>query len=243
MIVAMIIVSTICLYLAFIMMKKSVLRSILVAIFGFALLGSLYLVNANDHNHFGMEKVTTTETSTIYSASPSKQMPLLLRQDVGTAGKRNVYIYKLDPKKKATHTKADYDVFNKVQKVSGSTASLTAKKTVWRYKNNFYKTLFMNQNNNKLIKQVNTIKVPTTWTELTPTQAKVLAKKAKALQNPSAKQKAQMAAVIQKAVVTAKMKNPQMTAAQQKQVIAQTTAKLQATALKQLIADVKSSTK
>jgi hypothetical protein len=39
------------------------------------------------------------------------------------------------------------------------------------------------------------------------------------------------------------MKNPQMTAAQQKQVIAQATAKLQATALKQLIADVKSSTK
>ena len=243
MIVAMIIISTICLYLAFIMMKKSVLRSILVAVFGFALLGSLYLVNANDHNHFGMEKVTTTETSTIYSASPSKQLPLLLRQDVGTAGKHNVYIYKLDPKKKATHTKADYDVVNKVQVVSGKTASLTSKKTVWRYKSSFYKTLFMNQNNNKLIKQTNTIKMPSTWTELTPTQAKALAKKAKAMQNPSAKQKAQMAAVIQKAVVAAKMKNPQMTAEQQKQIIAQTTAKLQAAAVQQLITDVQKNVK
>lgn len=86
MIVAMIIISAICLYLAFIMMKNSALRSILVTIFGLALMGSMFLVYANDHSHFGMEKVTTTKTSTIYSASPSKALPLLLKQNIGTNG-------------------------------------------------------------------------------------------------------------------------------------------------------------
>jgi environmental stress-induced protein Ves len=243
MIVAMIIISAICLYLAFIMMKNSALRSILVTIFGLALMGSMFLVYANDHSHFGMEKVTTTKTSTIYSASPSKALPLLLKQNIGTNGDYQVYIYKADPAHKATHTKADYDVHNQVKVTTAKNATLTTKKTVWRYKNSFYKTLFMNQNNNHLIKQVNTIKMPNTWTELTTTQAKALTKQLKALKNPSAKVKAQMATAIQQAVIAAKMKNPAMTATQQKQVIAQAKAKLQAQMIAKAIKQVKATVK
>jgi hypothetical protein len=243
MIVAIIVVSAICLYMAFILMKNSPLRSILVAVFGIVLVGSMYLVNANDHNHFGMEKVTTTKTSTIYSASPNKALPMLLRQDIGTSGAHQVYIYKLDPKHKATHTNADYDVHNKVSKASGNSATITSKKTVWRYKNDFYKILFINQNNNHLIRQDNTIKVPHTWTELSTNQAKALGKKLSALKTPSAKQKAQMAAAIQQAVVAAKMKNPTMTPAQQKQFVAQTQAKLQAEIIQKAIKSVKASVK
>lgn len=244
MIVAAIIITTLALYGAFILMyKDSWTRRILIAVTGVLFLGSLFLVYANDHNHYGMKKVTTTETSTIYSASPSKQLPLLLRQDVGTNGDYQVYIYKTDPQKKATHTKADYDIHNTVQKVSGSDATLTEKKTVWRYKSNFWKTLYMNQNQNQLIYQRNTIKVPANWTLLTPNQAKALGKRAKAMQHPSAAQKAKMGAVIQQAVMAAKMQNPAMTPAQQKQVVAQTTAKLQAQAMQKLIADVKATVK
>ncbi len=235
MIVAMIIISTICLYLAFIMMKNSVIRSFLVTIFGAVLVGSLFLVYANDHSHFGMEKVTTTTTSTIYSASTSKQLPLLLRQDVGTSGEHQVYIYKLNPKHKATHTKADYDVQNKVVATTSKSASITSKKTVWQYKNNFYKTLFMNQNNHHLIKQVNTIKLPKTWTELTTKQSKALGKKLAALKNPSASVKAKMTAAIQQAVIAAKTKDPNMTAAEQKSVIAQAKAALQAQMIQEAI--------
>ncbi|KRM54572.1 DUF4811 domain-containing protein [Lacticaseibacillus sharpeae] len=243
MIVALIIISTIALYLAFIMMRTSVLRSVLVVIFGAGLMGSMFMVYANDHSHFGMEKVTTTQTSTIYSASPSKALPLLLRQDVGTDGKHQVYIYKLNPKHKATHTKADYDVHNKVVATNAKSATLTSKKTVWRYKNGFFKTLFMNQNNNHLVKQVNTIELPKTWTELSTKQAKALSKRLASLKNPSAKQKAQMAAAVQQAVIAAKMKNPHLTAAQQKQVIAQAQAKLQAAAIQAAIKQVKASVK
>lgn len=128
---------------------------------------------------------------------------------------------------------------NQVKVTTAKNATLTTKKTVWRYKNSFYKTLFMNQNNNHLIKQVNTIKMPNTWTELTTTQAKALTKQLKALKNPSAKVKAQMATAIQQAVIAAKMKNPAMTATQQKQVIAQAKAKLQAQMIAKAIKQVK----
>ncbi|WP_125711362.1 DUF4811 domain-containing protein [Lacticaseibacillus porcinae] len=235
MIIATLIIGVIGLYLSFIMMKNGTWRVVLSAIFGVIMIGSLYLVNANDRSHFGMEKVTTTKTVTITSASPSKALPMLLHQDVGTSGKRQVYIYKVAGK--TTHTKADYLVSNHV--VTGDKATVKSVKTAWVYKNDFYKSFFANQNNHKLIKQVNTITIPKTWTSLSTKQAKALAKRLKAAQNPTATQKAQMTAAIQQAVVQAKMKNPSMTAAQQKQVIAQAKAKLQQAAIQQAIKAVK----
>lgn len=235
MIIATLIIGVIGLYLSFIMMKNGVWRVILSAIFGVIMIGSLYLVNANDRSHFGMEKVTTTKTVTITSASPSKALPMLLHQDVGTAGKRQVYIYKVAGK--TTHTKADYLISNRV--VTGNKATVKSVKTAWVYKNEFYKSFFANQNNHKLIKQVNTITIPKTWTSLSTKQAKALAKRLKAAQNPTAAQKAKMTAAIQQAVIQAKIKNPAMTATQQKQVIAQAKAKLQQAAIQQAIKAVK----
>ena len=184
-----------------------------------------------------MEKVTTTTTKTIYSASPSKQLPMLLKQDVGTSGKRQVYIYKLSAKGKTTHTKADYLVKNVVQ--TGTKAKLRSVRTEWVYKNSFYKSFFSNQNNHKLVRQVNTITVPKTWAQLTTQQAKALAKKLKAAQHPSAATKAKMQAAIQQAVIAAKTANPNLTAAQRKQVIAQAQAKMQQQALQAAIKAVK----
>jgi hypothetical protein len=235
MIIATLIIGVIGLYLSFIMMKSGIWRVILSAIFGVIMIGSLYLVNANDRSHFGMEKVATTKTVSITSASPSKAMPLLLHQDVGTSGKRQVYIYKVAGK--TTHTKADYLISNRV--ITGDKATVKSVKTAWVYKNDFYKSFFANQNNHKLIKQVNTITIPKTWTSLSTKQAKALAKRLKAAQNPTAAQKAKMTAAIQQAVIQAKMKNPSMTATQQKQVIAQAKAKLQQAAIQQAINAVK----
>ncbi|WP_461215739.1 DUF4811 domain-containing protein [Lacticaseibacillus sp. GG6-2] len=237
MIIATLIIGVIGLYLSFIMMKKGWLRSVLVVIFGILMLGSLYLVNANDQNHFGMEKVTTTTTRKIYSASPSKQLPMLLKQDIGTSGKRQVYIYKLSAKGKTTHTKADYLVKNNVK--TGSKATLRTARTEWVYKNGFYKAFFSNQNNHKLVRQTNTITVPKTWTQLTTQQAKALAKQLKSAQHPSAATKAKMQAAIQQAVIAARTANPNMTSAQQKQVIAQAQAKMQQQAIQAAIKAVK----
>ncbi len=60
-------IAVIALYLSFIMMKSSVVRSILVTIFGAITIVSLLLINMNDVQHYGMKKETveTTKPSTL----------------------------------------------------------------------------------------------------------------------------------------------------------------------------------
>ncbi|WP_155287581.1 DUF4811 domain-containing protein [Lacticaseibacillus zhaodongensis] len=245
MIIALVIITLLAFYLAFIMMKPGALRTTLWVIFGICFLGSLAVLYGNYAHHFGMEKRTETSEQVIYSASPNKQLPMLLKQDIGTSGKHQVYIYKTSDKSKAkaTHTKADYDVHNQVQTTSRDTATITSKRVVWRYKSGFYKSLFSNQNNGKLVRQTNTIKVPKTWVQLSTTQAKALGKKLSGMKNPSAAQKKQMGAAIQQAVMAARQKNPQMTPAQMQAVEKQATAKIQQQVIQQAIKEVKSSVK
>lgn len=230
-------IGVLALYLSFIMMKKSALRSIFIAVFGVVMLGALLLITLNDRNHFGMTQKTTTTTQTITSASPSKQLPLLLYQNVGTNGKRQVYIYKHD--NKTTHTTADYAVVNRVQQSSSAAAQVTKKRTEWRYSSNFYSVLFGNENDGLFVKQMNTFTIPKTWTTLTTAQAKALAKRLKGLQKPTAAQKAQMQQAIAAQVAAARAKNPTMTAAQQAQLVEQLTAKMHQQAVQDAIAAVK----
>ena len=234
-------VAVIALYLSFIMMKSSVVRSILVAVFGAIMLGSLVLISMNDTQHFGMEKETVTRTQNIYSASPSAQLPMLLKQNVGTSGKHQVYIYKLSEKGKVTHTKADYDIHNRVQ--TGATkATLTEKKVRYTYKNDFYKNLFFSQNQHELVSQTNTLKVPSNWTVLTTTQAKALSKQLASLQKPDAATKAKMAAAIQ-AQVTAQIKANPALAAKSQELAKAAQAKLQAQVIQDAINKVKATVK
>lgn len=231
-------IAVIVLYLSFIMMRSGAIRTTLITVFGVIVLGALVLITVNDQNNFGMVEKTATTTQTITSASPSKQLPLLLYQNVGTNGKRQVYIYKHDGK--TAHSKADYAVTNKVQKsASAQSAQVVKKRTTWRYQNDFYRILFGNENDGLFAKQVNTYIIPKTWTTLTTSQAKALAKRLKAFQHPSAAQKAQMQAAVAAQVKAARMKNPQMTAAQQSAVVKEATAKIQQQAIQAAIAAVK----
>lgn len=229
------------LYLSFIMMKKSAGRSVLVTFFGLVLLASLTLITLNDYQNFGMTEHTETKTKTIVSASPSKQLPLLLYQNIGTNGKRQVYIYKNSDQGKVAHTKADFAVTNQVRTGTGQNATLTTAHTTWRYTNSFYQTLFGNENNNIFVKQHNIFTIPKNWETLTTVQAKALAKKLQSLQKPTAAQKAQMQQAVTAQVAAARAKNPTMTAAQQAQLVKQVTAKIQQAAIKQAIAEVKQS--
>ena len=183
------------LYLSFIMMKRSSLRSTLIAVFGIGVVGSLLLITLNDNAHFGMVKRTTTDEQTIYTASPNAQLPMLLKQNIGTDGKHVVYIYKTDPKKKAVHTKADIVVTN----------PLTSKTTRWQYQNGFYGALFNHEGAGQLVAQHNQLVIPTSWAVLTTAQAKQVGKKLAALQQPTAEQKASLAAAVKaKAAALAK---------------------------------------
>jgi len=234
-------VAVIALYLSFIMMKSSVVRSILVAIFGVIMLGSLVLISMNDTQHFGMKKETVETTQKIYTASPNAQLPMLLKQNIGTSGKHQVYIYKLSEKGKAKHTKADYVVHNQV-KTGAKTATLVEKKTRWTYKNDFYKNLFFNQNQHELVKQDNTLNVPSNWTVLTTTQAKALGEKLAKLQKPDAATKAKMAAAIQ-ADVTAQIKANPALASQAAALAKAAQAKMQAQVIQDTIKQVKATVK
>lgn len=238
MILWILIIGTVLLFLSFMLLNNSWVRTLLNTIFLIIVLGSIYLIQVNDTNHFGMKKITTESTQVIYSASPSKQLNLLLHQDIGKSSKHNVYIYKTSAKSKATHTKADYDVHNKVVKTSANVAQLKTSRTEWVYKSGFYSTLFANQNNHTLVHQTNTFSMPSVWYNLTTNQAKELGKQAKAMQHPSAKQKAAMQAGIQTQVAAAMKKDPTMSKTQQNALIKQITAKYQQQAMAKLIQQI-----
>lgn len=238
MILWILIISTALLFLSFMLMKNSWLRTLLSAIFLVILLSAIALIQNNDANHVGMKKVTTESTQVIYSASPSPQLKLLLHQDIGTAGKHNVVIYKTNEKGKATHTKADYDIHNKVVSTSDNVAQMKVRRTEWVYKSDFYSTLFANQNNHLLVSQTNTFSLPKGWYNLTTKQAKALGKQAKAMQHPSAAQKAAMGQAIQAQVAAAMQKNPSMSKADQQQLVKQITAKYQQQAMAKLIKQI-----
>lgn len=239
MILVILIVATVCLYLSFIMMKRSWLRTTLNTIFALIFVASLWLIHANDSNHFGMKQVTTEQTQVVYSASPASQLKLLLRQNVGTSGKHNVYIYKTSAKAKATHTKADYDVHNRVTTTTDNVAQLTTKRVEWVYRSSFDKLLFAGQNNHLLIKQTNTFAIPNGWYTLTTAQAKALAKQVKQLQKPDAATKAKMATALQAQLTAAVKKDPTMTKTQQAALLKKLTAQYQQQALAKLIAQIK----
>ncbi|WP_203624600.1 MULTISPECIES: DUF4811 domain-containing protein [unclassified Lacticaseibacillus] len=238
MILWILIISTALLFLSFMLMKNSWLRTCLSAVFLVILLGSIALIQTNDAQHVGMKKVTTETTQVIYSASPSPQLKLLLHQNIGTAGKHSVVIYKTSQKGKATHTKADYDIHNKVVSTSDNVAQMKVRRTEWVYKSGFYSTLFANQNNHLLVSQTNTFSLPKGWYNLTTKQAKALGKQAKAMQHPSAAQKAAMGQAIQAQVAAAMQKNPSMSKADQQKLVKQITAKAQQQAMAKLIKQI-----
>ncbi|KRM87604.1 DUF4811 domain-containing protein [Lacticaseibacillus thailandensis] len=233
MILWILVISTILLFISFVTLRSSWYRVLFVAITGVLMVGSVWAIHENDEDHLGMKRVTTTTSQVIYSASPSKALSLLLHQDIGTNGKHSVYIYKTasGSKAKTHHTKADYDVYNRVTTTQQDVAQLQVTRHEWVYKNDFAKLMFNDLNNHQLIKQTNTFKIPTTWYDLTTSQAKQLAQQLKKAQHQSAAQKAQLQAAIKQQVAAAVAKNPSMTQAQQQALVKQLTAKYQQAAI------------
>jgi hypothetical protein len=250
MIIALLIISTLGMFISFVFADK-VWKWALACLFFIVFVGSIVFSVANTEYHFGMEKASTTKTTSIVSSADSSQgMNMLLYQGLGTDGKETVYIYKTSEKqKKVSTTKADVTVTNKVE-TGASKAQKVTKTTRWVYKNDGLKFLFgIYGNNNEYIKQTNTFKIPDSWVHLSTTQAKKLAKLAKTAQKEQATPEAQAAA---KQAATAYIKagltklmtaNPKMTAEEQaaatKKLTAEFTAKAKADAMAKLIAEAK----
>lgn len=186
-----------------------------------------------------MEQKTDQKVYQVQSVQ--KGSNLLLRKDLGTSGKENVYVYRTPETanaKKPKTTKADLDVKNVVKTGNYDNATLTQKTTRWVYKNGFYSFLFGIEGNNKeFIKQTNTFKVGNDWLVLSTTQAKQLQKKMKS-KSFKKQMKQEGEAYVKKAIAGAMQANPQMTSAQQKKVAKQAQKDFQAEAQAKLVKEI-----
>lgn len=239
MILILLVASTLALFLSFIYVHRTALRMTLTIIFGALMLVSIVFISLNDSQHYGMVKTTTTATTSLKSASSSKQMDLLLYQSVGTADKHRVYIYKTTTnQKKVSHTTASVKTANQV-KTTTATPKLVTKTTRWTYKNNAMKFWFGLANNDKqLIKRTNYFYVKKSWAVLSTTQAKQFSKLMKQQQ---ATLKARATVYVQNQVKAAMVKNPTMSQAQLAQVQKAAAAQYQANAIQSMIKTVKAS--
>lgn len=246
MIIAVIIILAILLFISMVSLAKPLTRNIVSLIFAALLALSIFFLTANDRDHFGMKKVSTTTTTDLISVSPSSQMKLLLYQDVGTSSKNRVYIYKTHKvQKKSTTTNPDpTKAANQVKTISG-TPKVTTRTVRWEYKNNSYKLWFgIANNDHKVVKRYNTFSINKDWLTLSSQQAKELQKLVKQ-DSTKMKQDAQtyVTAAVKTALTDAMQQDPTMSAAQQQALTKTTTEKAtaayQAQTMAKLVAQVK----
>jgi len=241
MIIASVVLFAILLFLSMTMIDRGNLRIILALIFGALTVVSMMFMTFNDANHYGMHKVTKTETSDLISVSPSKQMKMLLYQNVGTSGKEKVYVYKThQSQKKASTTNPDpKKASNRVKTVSG-TPTLVTKTTRWEFNSKASKVWFNASGyGHKLVKRENTFNINKDWMVLSSTQAKKLQKLVKANQaKMKTEAKAYVTAQVKKSVTAAMTKNPTMSSTEQARITKQATAKATADYQKQAMAKI-----
>ncbi|WP_261809746.1 DUF4811 domain-containing protein [Levilactobacillus humaensis] len=226
-------------FIFFIYIDNRTVSNILTGLAILSLLTSIFFMIRNDHYHFGLHNESTTRTQKIYSASPSKQMPMMIYQSVGTADKHRVYVYKTSANaKKATHTAAKVTTTNIVKRTSGANRIVT-KKVYREFKNGSSRFWFgLTGNGHKYVKETNTIYLNKSWTVLSATQAKQLQKMTSS-KSFQAKQKTAATNYVKTKVMAAMTKNPTMSTAEQKKVTQAAAAEYQAQAMKQLIKQVK----
>ena len=133
MIIFLLILAVIATFVSMTLIPKPVVRYICTAISAIVVVGSVALLVMNDREHFGMKKITETTTQTVYSVSPSKQMPMLLYKNIGTDGKERVYVYKrMRTKENFPHRIGK--TTNRVKTTNDDQARLEKKTTRWVYK-------------------------------------------------------------------------------------------------------------
>lgn len=239
MIIFVAVILAIALFISMVSISKPLLRNLTSLIIAILFALSLSLIVLNDRDHFGMKKITTTQTTDLISVSPSKQLKMLLYQNVGTSGKNRVYIYKTQAtQKKPTTTNPDPTHTTNKIKVTTQSPRIVTKTTRWVYKNDAYKLWFgIAGNNHKLIQHKNTFEINNDWLTLSSVQAKKLQSLAK--QNTAKmKKEAQVyvTAAVKKTLTAAMRKDPTMSAAKRKALTAEATKKATAAYQKQAMA-------
>lgn len=242
MVILIMFIAAVAMFAAIMFMTNRGQQILWTTIFGILFVGSTAMMTLNYSHHFGMHKVTTTTTKTIYSASNSS-MPLALYQPVGTSGRDNVYIYNTRARQTTpNHTQANEYTTSKIKWTNRTTPRLTTTETRWRYNNHFFATMYMwSGMDGTLVKRTNTLECPKTYVKITVKQANQLKK----LANSANAKRAQAAAQQQgKAAVTATVqqamaKNPKMSAHEIQQVTQQAEQKMQSQMVKRMLSQMK----
>ena len=227
----------ICFFLSIMFTHSKTSRIVLATITGLIFVASTALMTLNYSHHFGMHQVTTTTSRRIYPVNA--KMPLALYQPVGTSGKDDVYIYKATPSQaKPSHTQANEYTHSQVKWKQAGNPRLVTTTTRWRFKNDFYKTLYAwSGMDGTLVKRTNTLEYPRTYVLLTTKQAQQLQAKAKspAGQQAMATARQQGQSYVTGRVQAAMAKNPHMTAAQIRAVSQQAEQEFQAKMVQALL--------
>ena len=217
--------SAIALFASVMFINQRTTRILGTVIFGVLFVGSTALMSLNYSHHFGMHQVTRTTTQKVYSAAGN--LPVAIYQPVGTNGRDDVLIYKTSQdQKKPQHTQANEYTTSKMKFTNRSNAVLKTTETRWRFKNNFYKSLYLwSGMDGTLVKRTNVIEYPKVYVKVTTDQAKQLQKSAS---SNSGQMQSQMKAYVSAQVQAAMVKNPKMSAQQIQQVSQQAEQKLMA---------------
>ena len=140
------------------------------------------LMIGNDTQHWGMQVVTKTTTTTLQSAVKNDAISLLLYAPIKHATTERVYIYRPMNQTKRQHTAANLTTHVTVRPSKTNTAVLTTKTTRWTYRNAIWRWLFsLTGNHTTLINRRQTFRLPNNWATLSVSQAQWLAKQAQVL--------------------------------------------------------------
>ncbi|MEQ7032038.1 DUF4811 domain-containing protein [Enterococcus avium] len=213
---------------------KKAWQTFLSIIFAAIFLVSLGFIIANDHDHYGMKRVTETTTQSLTSSADSKDMKMLLYQPLGN-GEEKVFLYKTNESQiKPKSTGTDH-VTNLVKK-DQTKSQLKIKKSYWVYKNNTAKFWFrFTSKNHLLIEEKNIFEVQKNWLVLSTKQAKKLAE---IVQENKTSMQTEAKSFVQDKVKEALMKNPTLNQAAQQKLIQQATADYQQQTIAKIIAKV-----
>lgn len=179
----------------------------LVGLMGILFVLCTAVTTLNYTHHFGMVKKTTTSVQTVYPVT--NKLPIALYQPVGSNGRDDVYLYKDQPNQaKPQHTQASEKTYSQLKYTKQSSVRLVTKETRWRYRNSFYRFLFMGSGlNGKLIHRHNILYYPRGYVKVS---VKQMAKLQRAMKAAAAKAPAgptQMSPQMQSAMIKQALTN------------------------------------
>lgn len=144
-----------------IFMRRGLRRQLVNGLSLLVIVASIGLIIANDNHHFGMEKVSHTQTYTLQSSVATPGIQLLLYHKLGTGNER-IYLYRTTHSTKLLKTATHNSQV--IVKQNTRRAQLQLRTTRWVYQNKLMTALFgITNENHQLANRHYQFNLPATW--------------------------------------------------------------------------------